>query len=74
MQAMENRLQALVDANKPENRSKWAVEWRRQGKRVMGMLCSNVPEEIISAAGVLPWRITGTWMKRLPWLRFTAPK
>ena len=63
---MENRLQALVDANKPENRSKWAVEWRRQGKRVIGMLCSNVPEEIISAAGVLPWRITGTWREAAP--------
>ncbi len=25
------------------------------------MLCSYVPEEVIYAAGMLPWRITGTW-------------
>lgn len=65
-QAMENRLKALVDGNKPENRTKWAMEWKKQGKEVMGLLCSNVPEEIISAAGVLPWRITGTWREAAP--------
>jgi len=32
----------------------------------MGLLCSYVPEEIISAAGMLPWRITGTWQEAAP--------
>ncbi|MCK4788634.1 MAG: 2-hydroxyacyl-CoA dehydratase [Desulfobacteraceae bacterium] len=63
---MEDRLRGLIDGNRPENRSKWAVEWKSQGKKVMGVLCTYVPEEIISAAGVLPWRVTGTWEEAAP--------
>lgn len=65
-QTMEKRLKLLVEANKPENRDRWALEWKRQGKKVMGLLCNYVPEEIISAAGVLPWRVTGTWREATP--------
>src|SRR4030042_6739104 len=65
-QAMENRLKALVEANKPENRNKWALEWKKQGKKVMGLLCTYVPEEILSAAEIFPWRITGTWREAAP--------
>jgi len=35
------------------------MEWKRQGKKVFGWLCTYVPEEIIHAAGALPVRITG---------------
>ncbi len=63
---MESRLNALINANQPENRQKWALEWKGQGKKVIGLLCVYVPEEIISAAGVLPWRITGTWEESTP--------
>lgn len=35
------------------------VEYKQQGKKVFGWLCTYVPEEIIHAAGVLPIRITG---------------
>jgi benzoyl-CoA reductase/2-hydroxyglutaryl-CoA dehydratase subunit BcrC/BadD/HgdB len=66
VEIMEDRLKALIDGNKPENRTKWALEWKRQGKKVMGLLCSYVPEELISAAGMLPWRITGTWKEAVP--------
>lgn len=65
-QAMENKLKALTNANKPENRNKWALEAKKQGKKVMGMLCTYVPEEILSAAGIFPWRITGTWREAAP--------
>ncbi len=34
-------------------------EHKRQGKKVLGWLCTYVPEEIIHAAGALPVRITG---------------
>ncbi|MDY7038707.1 MAG: 2-hydroxyacyl-CoA dehydratase family protein, partial [Thermodesulfobacteriota bacterium] len=34
--------------------------WKEQGRKVIGFLCSYVPEEIISAAGILPYRIRGT--------------
>jgi benzoyl-CoA reductase/2-hydroxyglutaryl-CoA dehydratase subunit BcrC/BadD/HgdB len=31
--------------------------WKQSGKRVMGTVCSNIPEEPLSAAGFLPMRI-----------------
>ncbi len=34
--------------------------WKEQGKKVIGFFCSYVPEEIISAAGMLPYRIRAT--------------
>ncbi|MDD5494705.1 MAG: 2-hydroxyacyl-CoA dehydratase family protein [Dehalococcoidia bacterium] len=63
---MEDRFKALKESNRPENRTKWALEWKKQGKQVMGLLCSYVPEELVSAAGMLPWRITGTWKEAAP--------
>jgi benzoyl-CoA reductase subunit C len=32
-------------------------EWKKGGKRVVGTVCSNIPEEIIFAAGLLPIRM-----------------
>ncbi len=32
-------------------------DWRQQGRKCVGFLCSHVPEEIIYAAGVLPYRL-----------------
>ena len=34
--------------------------WKEQERRVMGYLCSAVPEEIFTAAGFLPFRIRAT--------------
>ena len=34
--------------------------WKDQGGRVMGYLCSAVPEEIFTAAGLLPFRVRAT--------------
>jgi benzoyl-CoA reductase subunit C len=31
--------------------------WKEQGKKVVGFLCSHVPEEIIYSAGILPYRL-----------------
>ncbi|MFC1534023.1 2-hydroxyacyl-CoA dehydratase subunit D [Thermodesulfobacteriota bacterium] len=58
---MEDRLKGLIEANSEANRTKWAMEWKRQGGKVIGVMSSYVPEEVISSAGMLPWRITGTW-------------
>jgi benzoyl-CoA reductase/2-hydroxyglutaryl-CoA dehydratase subunit BcrC/BadD/HgdB len=58
---MEDKFERLVSAGNPKNRTKWAQEWRKQGKKVVGVLDSLVPEEVIYAAGMLPWRIGGTW-------------
>jgi len=35
-------------------------EWKTQGKKVLGFNCSYFPEEIVHAAGLLPFRIRGT--------------
>jgi len=35
------------------------LEHKAQGKKVIGLLCTYVPEEVIHAAGALPIRITG---------------
>ena len=35
-------------------------EWKNQGKKVLGYNCSYFPEEIVHAAGLLPFRIRGT--------------
>ncbi|MEJ2738852.1 MAG: 2-hydroxyacyl-CoA dehydratase family protein [Dehalococcoidia bacterium] len=35
------------------------MDFKKEGKKVFGWLCTYVPEEIIHAAGILPVRITG---------------
>jgi bcr-type benzoyl-CoA reductase subunit C len=43
-----------------DNPEGYAKEWKaRTGKKVVGYFCSYVPEEIITAAGALPFRIFG---------------
>ena len=32
-------------------------EWKSEGRKVVGFLCAYVPEEIIHAAGILPYRV-----------------
>lgn len=34
--------------------------WKEQGKKVIGCICCYVPEELIYAAGILPYRIRAT--------------
>lgn len=36
-----------------------AREWKDRGGKVVGYFCSDVPEEMISAAGLLPLRLSG---------------
>ncbi|MEK7847826.1 MAG: 2-hydroxyacyl-CoA dehydratase [Chloroflexota bacterium] len=55
MSAIEKLRQAVQD------RHRYAREWKaRTGGKVVGYLCSYVPEEIISAAGMLPVRVFGS--------------
>ena len=59
---MSEKLQALEDIKRsaspfPENDA--VKSWKREGKKVMGWVCIYVPEEVIYAAGMLPFRITG---------------
>ena len=40
-----------------------ARAWKAGGGRVVGYLCDNVPEELIVAAGFLPYRLSGDPME-----------
>jgi benzoyl-CoA reductase/2-hydroxyglutaryl-CoA dehydratase subunit BcrC/BadD/HgdB len=40
-------------------RDRSARAWQAAGGRVVGYLCDNVPEELILAAGFLPYRLSG---------------
>jgi benzoyl-CoA reductase subunit C len=73
-QVMEDRLKALIDANKPANRTKWAMEWKKQGRKIVGLLDTYVPEEVVAAAGMLPWRISGTWEEAAPQAAIYRPE
>jgi benzoyl-CoA reductase subunit C len=51
------RVERLKEAlRQPEQ---WANRWKAQGGKVIGYLCTNIPEEILFAASALPIRIMG---------------
>jgi len=37
----------------------YVTAWKEQGKKVVGYVCSYMPEEILLAADILPYRISG---------------
>ncbi|MBI4294840.1 MAG: 2-hydroxyacyl-CoA dehydratase [Chloroflexi bacterium] len=57
----EERFKNLVEANSEQQRKSWALAWKERGGKVIGMLDYYVPEELVYAAGMFPWRVTGTW-------------
>ncbi len=59
--ASEDKLQNRLSDNRPEERKKWAREWKKSGKKVIGIVDFYLPEEIFYAGDILPWRLTGTW-------------
>ncbi|MBN1366548.1 MAG: 2-hydroxyacyl-CoA dehydratase [Dehalococcoidales bacterium] len=42
-----------------QQRDMAAREWKNKGGKVVGYFCNNVPDELISAAGFFPFRISG---------------
>lgn len=41
-----------------EKRHELAKEWKRQGRKIFGIFYGDVPEEILSAAGIIPVQLT----------------
>jgi len=41
----------------------YARDWKAQGGKVLGTYCCHLPEEVIYAAGIMPYRIKGTGCK-----------
>ena len=58
---MDGVLETLVEANNEENRLKAALAAKAQGKKIIGYLCNYVPQEVIYAADMFPFRMLGTW-------------
>ncbi len=56
----ERELKSLVELAQSPNYAKYAREWKQGGDKVWGVLDSYVPEEVLIAAGILPWRIRGS--------------
>lgn len=42
------------------SQNKSLIDWKLQGKKALGYICTNIPEEIIYAAGILPVRLLGS--------------
>ncbi|MEK7847486.1 MAG: 2-hydroxyacyl-CoA dehydratase family protein [Chloroflexota bacterium] len=61
----EARLRKLFTSNEPQNRARWAKEWKKGGGLVVGVLCTYVPVEVLVAAGIMPWRVSGTWTEKV---------
>ena len=43
--------------------NEYIKDWKAQKKKTVGTICCHIPEEIIHAAGLLPFRIRGTGCK-----------
>jgi len=52
-------IEKFREINRSFPQTSYVKEYKTSGKKVIGWLCTYVPEEIIHAAGALPIRITG---------------
>ena len=52
-------LQELKATSSPFPQSKAIQAWKDQGKKVIGWICTYIPEELLAAAGMLPVRVIG---------------
>jgi bcr-type benzoyl-CoA reductase subunit C len=50
-------LQGLKERVSPATPPKAVREWHEKGRKVIGWVCNYIPEELIHAAGALPFRI-----------------
>ncbi len=56
----KSELESLVGLGQSPNYINYALKWKQGGGKVWGVLDSYVPEEVLIAGGVLPWRIRGS--------------
>ncbi len=60
MADVERELHSLVELAQSPNYINYALKWKQGGGKIWGVLDSYVPEEVLLAAGILPWRIRGS--------------
>ncbi len=56
----KKELESLVGLAESPNYTTYALKWKKGVGKVWGVLDSYVPEEVLIAAGILPWRIRGS--------------
>ena len=56
----ERELESLFELAQSPGYCKYALEWKQGGGKIWGVLDSYVPEEVLLAAGILPWRMRGS--------------
>ncbi|MBN1188254.1 MAG: 2-hydroxyacyl-CoA dehydratase [Dehalococcoidales bacterium] len=56
---MQPVLERFIEYNRTFPRTREIMDIKARGGKVLGWLCTYVPEEVIMAAGMLPIRITG---------------
>lgn len=62
---MYDRLNWLMSCNLEGQRANTVQEVAKQGKKLIGVIGSYVPEEVIWASGMVPIRIAGTWQENV---------
>lgn len=71
---MEESLRDILEINEPERRYDIVRDWKKKGGKVVGIISDYVPEEILTAFGILPFRITGTWRENIQHARIYRPE
>jgi benzoyl-CoA reductase/2-hydroxyglutaryl-CoA dehydratase subunit BcrC/BadD/HgdB len=56
----EEMYRELLDASEKSQRETYPMEAKKNGMKIIGVISEYVPEELIHAAGMFPWRIRGT--------------
>ncbi len=57
-----------------DRRDEFAREWWASGRKVVAYMCDNFPHELVTAAGMLPFRLRGDPTARTPHVdRYVAP-
>lgn len=61
-----SRLDKFFSLHLPKNRNQWALSEKNQCKKVVALLDNSFPEEILHAAGIVPYHLIGTYKAATP--------
>lgn len=56
----EGKIREWIEILKGGKYNKWVHDWKKENKKVIGLVDTIFPEEILHAAGVMPYHIVGT--------------
>ncbi len=56
----EGKIREWIEILKGGRYNQWVDDWKRQNKKVIGLVDTIFPEEILHAAGLMPYHVMGT--------------